>query len=217
MDITHVVWDWNGTVFDDATLVMAATSHSLVQCGHGPLEPERYRASFRRPIYAFYEAVLGRPLGSGEFEEFDQAFTDYYQAGLPSCSLFNDAHSVFDAVMGYGWSQSLCSMLPHAELVPLVEILGVTGRFVRVDGLRGKRDGRKEEHLREHLEAIGIDASRTVLVGDSVDDAEAALACGAQSVLVTTGLQAPDDLIRVGVPVVDSLQAALDVIATRSA
>src|SRR5256885_11650022 len=65
--VRHLVWDWNGTLFDDLAAVVAATSDSFVAIGHLPMTVEQYRAQFTRPIQDFYRKVLGRPLDDAEW------------------------------------------------------------------------------------------------------------------------------------------------------
>jgi phosphoglycolate phosphatase-like HAD superfamily hydrolase len=48
--VTHLVWDWNGTLLDDLALVVAATNASLATAGGRPITAEEHRRDFRRPI-----------------------------------------------------------------------------------------------------------------------------------------------------------------------
>jgi phosphoglycolate phosphatase-like HAD superfamily hydrolase len=98
-------------------------------------------------------------------------------------------------------------------LVPLIGKLSLTDLFARVDGLRGyNMGGSKAAHLIEHLEAQELDPADVVLIGDVVDDAEAAAQAGAQCVLVTTGMMPRARLAAAGVPVTDSIPEALALI-----
>jgi phosphoglycolate phosphatase-like HAD superfamily hydrolase len=65
-----------------------------------------------------------------------------------------------------------------------------------------------------HLDALeGVQARRTVVIGDAVDVATAASHVGAHAVLHTGGSQSRSSLRRAGVPVVDSLAEAVEVAA----
>jgi len=68
--------------------------------------------------------------------------------------------------------------------------------------------------MERHLRALGVDRAGTVVIGDTVDDHEAALANGARSVLVTTGSTARPLLEATGAPVVDTLGEAAAVALT---
>ncbi|MDG4791632.1 HAD hydrolase-like protein [Micromonospora sp. WMMD1102] len=207
----HLVWDWNGTLLDDLTLVVAATNVALAGAGGPAVTAEEHRTQFRRPIADYYAEVLGRAVDVDEFTRLDQLFHEAYRVGLASCALAADAEV---AIRSWPGTQSLLSMWFHDELVPAVDRYGLTAVFGRVDGLRGTVGGdRKAAHLARHLAEAGIDGSSTVLIGDSVDDAEAADSVGARCVLYTGGFTDAARLRAAGWPVADSLTEAVTLAA----
>ena len=206
----HIVWDWNGTLLNDLGLVVEATNASLALFGAGPVSADEHRRDFIRPITAYYEGVVGRPISSAEFEDLDREFHAAYNRGAPSLMLTG---GVLDMLGSYAGTQSLLSMWFHVDLVPAVERYGLTPYFRRVDGLRATvGGGHKAPLLKAHLAEMGLDGSDAVLVGDSVDDADAAAAVGADAILYTGGFTHVDKLRAVGVPVVDSLDEAVALI-----
>lgn len=207
----HLVWDWNGTLLDDLSLVVAATNAAFASVGGPVVTAEAHRRDFRRPIRDYYAAVLGRPVDDEEFVRLDKVFHDAYRTGLAACRLAADAEAALRAWTG---SQSLLSMWFHTDLVPTVGRLGLTSYFVRVDGLRAAvGGGPKRPHLVRHLAALEVTGAEVVLIGDSVDDAEAAAAVGARCVLYTGGFTEPRHLRATGAPVVDTLTEAVTLAA----
>jgi phosphoglycolate phosphatase-like HAD superfamily hydrolase len=204
---THLVWDWNGTLLDDLPLVVSSTNAAFASVSAPELSADAHRAAFRRPVADFYAEVLGRALEDGEFGRLDKIFHDAYRLGLTSCGLAQDATTAMSSWTG---TQSLLSMWFHHELVPEVERRGLTALLARIDGLPGTLGGDlKAEHLARHLYALGVDGASAVLIGDSVDDADAAASVGARCVLYTGGFTDPARLRAVGVPVADSLVEAV--------
>lgn len=205
----HLVWDWNGTLLDDLTLVIDATNVALSTMGGPVVTADEHRRDFRRPIIEYYSQVLGRPLDVTEFAALDKIFQDAYQAGLP-CELSTDAR---DALAAWSGTQSLLSMWFHTELVPAVQGHGLTPYFQRIDGLPALREhggDHKAPYLQRHLAAQGLDGTEVVLIGDSVDDAHAAVAVGARCVLYSGGFTHPDQLRATGMPVAESLAEAVE-------
>ncbi len=203
----HLVWDWNGTLLDDLTLVVAATNASLAVFGGPAVTADEHRRGFRRPVVDYYAAVLGRPLDWGDFARLDETFHRSYADGLTGCQLSKGA---LDALAGWAGTQSLLSMWFHDSLVPTVNRYGLDRYFARVDGLRDViGGGSKAPHLAAHLDALGLVGPDCVLIGDSVDDAEAAASVGARCVLYTGGFTDPLRLRSVGVPVADTLGDAV--------
>jgi phosphoglycolate phosphatase-like HAD superfamily hydrolase len=209
--VVHLVWDWNGTLLDDLTLVVAATNASLASAGGGPTTAEAHRREFCRPISLYYSRTLGRSVDDAEFAALDRVFHEAYASGLVSTPLAADALTVLDAWSG---TQSLLSMWFHRDLVPTVARYGLTRYFTGVDGLRAEvGGGSKAPHLLAHLLALGLSGPECVLIGDSVDDSVAAASVGAGCVLYTGGFTDPDRLRATGRPVADTLAEAVAIAA----
>lgn len=202
----HLVWDWNGTLLNDLSLVVAATNAAFASVGGPSVTADEHRVRFRRPVAEYYADVLGQAVDDEAFGRLDRIFHDAYRSGLTTCELAADARTAMQTWPG---SQSLLSMWFHEELVPAVHGFGLTGNFLRVDGFRGGLGGeRKAESLQKHLAELGLEGSSVVLVGDSIDDADAAVAVGAGVVLYTGGFTDPARLRASGHPVADTLTDA---------
>ena len=209
---THLVWDWNGTLLDDLSLVVSSTNHTFAAVGGRSVDSDEHRRLFRRPVAEFYAEILGRAVDAAEFEELDRIFHEAYRVGLTTASLAADAEAAIKAWPG---SQSLLSMWFHDELVPAVRTYGLAGVFTRIDGRPTEVDGGlKAGHLARHLAELGMPGDRVVLIGDSLDDAEAAEAAGAAGVLYTGGFTDPARLRASGRPVADRLVDAVGLART---
>jgi phosphoglycolate phosphatase-like HAD superfamily hydrolase len=211
---THLVWDWNGTLLDDIHAVIAATNAAFAEIGHEPISLERYRELYCVPIPLFYERLMNRVPSGAEWLVLDESFHRHYTAHRVNCALTEGVEELLTAWALAGSSQSLLSMYGHDELVPVVRDYGIERHFVRVDGRTGPSGGSKALHMERHLAALAatgsISPSRTVVIGDAVDDAVAAAHVGARAVLYTGGSHSRASLEAVGVPVVDSLAEAVE-------
>lgn len=209
----HIVWDWNGTLFHDINAVVDATNEVFRPYGLCPLDPDGFREVYTRPIWVAYERLLGRPLRPGEWDELDRAFHDHYHRLMLACGLSDGAQETLASWAESGSSQSLLSMWGHDRLVSKAGELGIDRHFERIDGLRaGIPGGHKAEHMAAHVEALGVDPRQVVVIGDSVDDAHAAEHVGARAILYTGGMTRRADLEASGLPVVDSLAEAVELI-----
>ncbi|MDT9689352.1 haloacid dehalogenase-like hydrolase [Streptomyces sp. P9(2023)] len=209
----HLVWDWNGTLLDDIEAVIGATNAAFAELGLEPITLARYRELYTVPVPKFYERLMGRLPTDAEWVVMDGAFHRHYWQRAEACGLTAGAAELLAARQESGFTQSLLSLAPHAELVPLVRRHGITERFVRVDGRIGSSTEGKSAHMVRHLEALGdgVPAARIVVIGDAADDARAAAHVGARAVLYTGGSHSRASLEAVGVPVVDSLVEAVAV------
>ncbi|MFJ9853472.1 HAD family hydrolase [Streptomyces sp. NPDC101150] len=209
---SHIVWDWNGTLFHDTDAVIGATNSAFAEIGLEPISLERYRELYCVPIPRFYERLLGRLPTDAEWLMMDDAFHRHYSEHRVRCGLAEGVDLLLEGWQAAGHSQSILSMYGHDELIPLVRGFGIEARFVRVDGRTGPSGGGKSTHMVRHLAALkGVDPGRTVVIGDAVDDAVAARDAGAHAVLYTGGSHSRASLLAAGVPVVDTLAEAVEV------
>jgi len=205
----HLVWDWNGTLLDDLTLVVSSTNEAFASVGGRAVDSDEHRRQFRRPVAEFYAEILERAIDEEEFGRLDRIFHDAYRLGLTTTTLAADAMAAIKAWPG---TQSLLSMWFHSELVPAIESYGLAGVFARVDGLRTEVGGDlKATHLATHLDGLRVAGERVVLIGDSLDDAAAAASVGGAAVLYTGGFTHPARLRASGLPVADTLLEAVEI------
>jgi phosphoglycolate phosphatase-like HAD superfamily hydrolase len=208
--ISHVVWDWNGTILDDNDAVVTAVNTVCAGFGRDPIDIDTWRHVYRRPLLDCYQDLLGRPLSEQDWADIDRNYHDAYRALLSTTRLAPGGPTELERWRAAGGRQSLLSMWFHDELVPLVTEHGLVDLFTRIDGLRVSVGGAgKAEHLAEHLAAQQLDPADVLVIGDVVDDAAAADAVGARCVLVTTGVATRATLAATGVPVADSVGEAL--------
>lgn len=211
MSSFHIVWDWNGTLLDDLPIVIKAANAALEPHGVDPIDEELYRDHFTRPVRAFYDSLFGRPVDDREWNSLNDSFHDEYFARVDSANLTSDSLDALDATSALGWGQSLLSMSPQDWLDHVVASKGVAGRFSLVGGLQGPTGGHKAEHLEAHLQRMDVDPSRTVVVGDTPDDAVAARHVGAHPVLYDGGSHHLPTLKGMGAPVAHTLVEAVEI------
>jgi phosphoglycolate phosphatase-like HAD superfamily hydrolase len=210
--VAHLVWDWNGTLLDDTALVVAATNATLTQLGSRAISIDDHRRGFFRPIADYYAVLLGHPVPDEEFARLDETFHTVYRDGLAGAGLASDAVA---AIGAWGGTQSLLSMFFHDDLVEQVRRRGLEPLLGRVDGLRAQvGGGSKAPHLAAHLSALGVTPAGAVLIGDTVDDVDAARAVGASIVLYTGGITDEARLRATGAPLAGSLLEAVEVAAS---
>lgn len=206
------MWDWNGTLFHDIHAVIEATNASFAELGMAPITLERYQELYCVPVPRFYERLMGRLPTDAEWEVMDATFHRHYWTLAEGCGLAEGAAELLAARRAAGLTQSLCSLAPHDNLLPVVTSHGILEHFVRVDGRTGPSSEGKAAQMARHLAALegaGADPGRVVVIGDALDDAVAAAHVGAHAVLYTGGSHSRASLESAGVPVVDTLAEAV--------
>lgn len=212
----HLIWDWNGTLFDDLEIVVASVNVSLRALGAPPIDVETYRAVYQRPLHRFYENLLGRPVLPEEFRSIDDDFHSAYHALLDQARLTVDARRAVEMVAERGQTQSVLSMWWHDRLVPAVRFFGLQDYMLAVDGHRGTPGESKEKHLAGHVAQLlrlfpeKVAREGMVVIGDVTDDADAARAVGVGCVLYDGGSQPRAALEGTGASVAATLVEAAE-------
>ena len=184
--MTHVIWDWNGTLLDDTQAALDTLNIMLARRGGRPIAMDFYRDHFSFPVKPFYEAI-GVRLGDEDWDALAREYHDVY-ADQPK-GLNPEAFAALDYARGRGCRQSIVSALRQDLLDGITRELGVAGYMDFVYGV-DNLDGRsKVERARELMSAIGS-VEDVVFIGDSLHDKEVADAVGVRCVLCAQGSHA---------------------------
>ena len=207
--VQHVIWDWNGTLLDDAELCVEVMNGVLARRRLPPLTAERYADRFRFPVRDYY-ADLGFDFAQESFERVGTEFIEGYAAREASCGLRAEARETLEALASRRLTQSVLSASQQARLEAQARRLAVHVHFEALVGLDDHYAHGKVGIGQRWLAESGVDPARTVLVGDTDHDVDVARALGVQCVLVPSGHQSPERLARCGVDVLPGLAALVD-------
>ncbi len=206
--VAHVIWDWNGTLLDDAELCVEVMNEVLSRRRLRPITAETYAGAFRFPVREYYRE-LGFDFEAESFEVIGTEFIAGYSAREASCGLRADALFTLKGLAARGIRQSVLSASQQARLEHQARRLEVHAHFEALVGLDDHYAAGKIEVGLRWMERSGVDPVRTVLVGDTDHDVEVARALGVKCVLVPSGHQSVERLSRCGVEVLSSLSSLL--------
>lgn len=207
-DVDHLVWDWNGTLLDDAWLCVEVMNGLLEARGLPGMDLERYGAMFRFPVRAYY-VDLGFDLERDPFEIVGTEFIEGYHAREGACDLRPAAREVLAEVARLGIGQSVLSASQQSRLEGQARRLEVADRFERLMGLTDHYAAGKVDEGRALLDELGTAPERVLLVGDTDHDLEVARALGVRCRLVPSGHQSVERLAATGAEVLEGLEALL--------
>ncbi len=207
----HIIWDWNGTLLDDAWLCVDVMNQLLVKRGMTMLTIDRYREVFDFPVKEYYRE-LGFNFNEEPFESPGTEFIDGYNAKWREAHLQENAAEILLKINGTGITQSLLSAAKQQLLEEMTDYFGVTNRFVRILGLDNHYAYGKMEIGKVWMEKLGFKPHEVLFVGDTVHDHEVAVAIGVDCVLFASGHQTSEKLSRCGVPLFETLSEIFDYI-----
>ncbi|MCA0389514.1 MAG: HAD family hydrolase [Bacteroidetes bacterium] len=201
---THVIWDWNGTLFNDVHVCLDIINNILEANSYNRLTFDRYREIFTFPVKEYYRAA-GVDFGKHPFEIIGKEWADTYEVRRHEMDLFEQVETVLSKVAGHGIKQYILSAYVKKELLDVVEKHGLTGYFEEIHGLGDVYAHSKLELGLDLINRLGDAKKSAVLVGDTLHDYEVAKEMGIDCILTASGHQTKERLLAAGVPVFDSI------------
>ena len=200
----HLIWDWNGTLLDDAWLCREIMNGQLRKRGLPVISRERYESVFDFPVERYYRTV-GFDWSKETFAEAGTEFIVEYEKRKRECRLQIGAKELLQKVEQAGISQAVLSAYSHSTLEEFLGHFGVRGHFRSVAGNRDHYAAGKVEQGLEMLRELHVSPKDTVLIGDTTHDAEVARAMGVDCVLIPCGHNSRERLERCGFPLIAGL------------
>lgn len=200
----HIIWDWNGTLFDDFWLWHEISNAQFKANGVEPISVEKHRSLWRHPVREFYREV-GIDFTTTSYEKLCEVAHREYESRYRDCNLHDGAREAIAAAEQSRISQSILSALPQVHLDALVELHGLKEHFTEVLGLKDLEGNSKIESAKSHIKNIDVDLKEIVFIGDSTHDFEAASEIGVSCFLIPNGLESRNNLEKHGTPMFNSL------------
>jgi len=198
--ITHLIWDWNGTLLDDTGLCVKVLNSLLVKYGRPAVSLKSYRANFCFPVRRYYE-FLGIHASDEEFVRMGDVFIADYLTGLPECALHQGARELLQSLKVAGLRQAVLSAAEQQVLLKALKSFDIDDLFEKIVGIENYLAASKlhtgERLMREWANLPG----ETLLIGDSPHDFEVATHLGCHCVLVAAGHVDEERLRICGCPV----------------
>ena len=190
-----VIYDLDGTLIDSAKDMQMAVSHVLADHGLPPVTEDDVRIFMgqgSKVTMGKAFAKYGKTLDDEALGAVTREFVRYYEADpISHTTAFAGVADVVARFARLGLKQGVCTnkferpsrmILEHLKLMPpIADVAGADTFPVR------KPDPR---HILLLVERMGGSAGRTVMIGDSIHDVEAAHAAGLPAVLVSWGYTA---------------------------
>jgi len=204
----HIIWDWNGTLFDDAELCVQILNGVLSRRARPTVTHAQYMQVFGFPVRDYYRR-LGLDFSSEPFETIATEWMSEYQRRRCECGLQPHARAVLGACCEAGLDQSILSAYSHDALEEVVTDCGLRAFFTALVGLGDHYADSKLENGRRFMAERGLAGKRVAFVGDTIHDFEVARALGLDCALIPSGHHTRDRLESCGVPLLDGLREVL--------
>lgn len=191
--IKHVVWDWNGTLFDDASACVETLNIILERRNLPGVTLEEYREVFRFPVKEYYE-LLGFDFSVEDWDGMAREFHDVYEKKASIMPLRAGIVDVLRSLRAAGMPMSVLSASETNFLEKALVEKAIREFFEGVYGLSDIYAGSKHDAGMRLISDLRVPAGTILLIGDTTHDYEVARGLGCQCLLITGGHQAENRL-----------------------
>ncbi len=187
----HIIWDWNGTLLNDVSIVVEAMNTMLIKRGLPLLDIARYKEIFTFPVREYY-FKLGFDFEKEPFEILAAEFISEFDMEKYSFKLFDGVEQVISDLKSAGIKQYILSATQQSDLENAVGTFKIASFFDRISGLDNHYAASKIEVGIALLDELRLNPKRVLLVGDTLHDFEVSRALQCDCLLVCNGHQSYD-------------------------
>ncbi len=215
-DYKHIIWDWNGTLFDDVELCAGTMNFLLRQESHPTISLKKYKEIFTFPVVDYYK-IAGHTFEKKSFEVLGKQFMDEYEKKKLDCSLYPGAVELLREFSDQNFTQHLLSAYEQGSLNKIVQYFGIKDYFKYIIGLDNIYASGKMQLGKNLLSLIRKNgkSENILLIGDTTHDFEVAGELGIDCALISHGHQDKERLQKHGVPLFDSFNELKTTIMTK--
>ena len=200
----HIIWDWNGTLFNDIELCCDIMNNIRTRRNMPKITLEKYRDVFTFPVKKYYENV-GLDVSDANWELLSHEFIDEYETRKYEYNLFDNALNVLNNFSKLGISQSILSAYSQNTLEEIVAKFKIDIHFEKLVGLDNIYAASKMENGKKWMSELSHAEHEVLLIGDTVHDYEVAKEIGADCLLVSSGHQVEKNLLDCPCKIIQSL------------
>ena len=208
MKYQHIIWDWNGTLLNDAWLFVDIMNGVLSNRKLPLITVDDYRKLFCFPVKDYYKK-LGFDLENESFEICGLEFIHAYEKRKTEADLYMDSVQTLSQLQSIGLSQSILSAQNQSTLTGLINHYQLNEYFTDIIGLKNHYAHSKVGIGQSWLQSSNYSPESILMVGDTQHDFEVANELGIDCLLISTGHNTEKRLTSTGEVVVNSLTEIL--------
>ncbi len=181
----YIFWDFNGTILDDAYLCYEILNEMLEIEEMPKVTYEQYLMIFDFPVRDYYAKVYD--LEKTSFDVLADRFINTYQPRSLSCPLHENIVEVVQYFKSKGYKNIVLSASEINNLIHQLNHYNLTELFDDILGTGDVYAKGKKEVAEKYILEHGIQTKDSVMIGDTLHDAEIAKILGVRPILFTKG------------------------------
>jgi len=205
----NVIWDFNGTIIDDVDIGINALNRLLAKYGFNTVDSkEHYRSIFGFPIKDYY-ARAGFDFDIVSYETLAPLWVEDYLANEPEAPIISHVLDSISRLKDARIHQFLVSATEISMLKGQLKSRQLENCFEGVYGLDNIHASSKKDIACDVVRSLD---GKTVMLGDTLHDADCAVAACADVILIAAGHQSYEKLSASGHTTVRTAKEAVDII-----
>ena len=205
----HIVFDWNGTLIDDAWVFVDVLNVLLKKRQLNQIDLNGYQEMFCFPLSKFYQN-LGFDVTSDAFNKLKEDFVFEYKKRQFLAKLFPDTLDALNNIKSQDMNLSVLSASNQKILSSLVNFYSIDHFFTHVSGVDNYEAAGKENLGLKLLKDLSESRSDIVMIGDTDLDYKVSQKLGIDCILISRGHQSHQRLSALDCPVICSLLDLLE-------
>ena len=201
----HIIFDWNGTLVDDAFVFVDILNVLLAQNGLDAINKKTYRDLFCFPIKNFYKKI-GLDVSEKAFLNLKNTFVTEYNKRRYTPKLFSNTKKTLQRLTTNNINLYLLSASHQNTLDDLVKYYCINNFFNKISGVDNYIADGKIINGHRMLENIGCMHEDVVLIGDTDHDLEVANSLKIDCILLSAGHQSKKRLQSISNNVIHALE-----------
>ena len=193
--IKHIVWDWNGSIVDDAWLFVDLMNVVLKKRGLPKISIADYQETFCFPLEDYYKK-LGFDFKKEPYLVASLEFIQLYNKEKYRAQLYPGIINLIESLQKQSVQNYLLSAQNHDSLLQLVEFYKIGSLFERVQGTDNLHARGKEELAYNLLKSLNIHHNEVLFIGDTNMDVNIALKNKSQILALTFGHQSKQRFLK---------------------
>jgi len=194
-----VVWDFDGTLADTRTAILAAATHAMESHGYAAPDAGEVTALVGLPIRQLYGNLAGDP-GEQVVEDLSEAHRSHFESNAASVTTtFPGVRELLADLAVAGTRSAIATSRTGRTLDPLMEHLGIGHHFSALrtdDSVVNPKPA--PDMVLELCAELRVAPEQAILVGDTAFDIEMGRRAGATTCGVTWGNHGEAELTAAG-------------------
>tara|TARA_B100001769_G_C21815623_1_gene443586 strand:- start:41 stop:685 length:645 start_codon:yes stop_codon:yes gene_type:complete len=205
MKFDCIVWDWNGTIVNDAWVFVDVMNFFLKMKGLPKTSLDDYKKNFGFPIQNYWK-TLGFKFNNKEFNLLNKSFIEEYQKRIFLPKLQPGIVDLIKKINRFKIKQFVLSASENSLLHKSVGFYKINSLFEDIVGVDNLNAVGKISLAKVLFKKNNLHLNKTLVIGDTKYDLDVAQALGCSALLVSHGHIEHKRLLDLKVPLVQSVK-----------